>query len=208
MNGDGFRKYLMRMPRLPIVLILAAAQLAACRNEDVWRLVDVEGRLPDLSFTMTRASDGRAVTAEDYRGKVVILEFGFTSCPDICPTTLVNLASALADLGSLGEDVRVLFVTVDPARDTADALARYVSSFSPKVDGLVGTPDQLADLARRFRVAYSVTPSDSSQGYEVMHGSTIYFFDRAGRIKLLAQNADKVRDVTHDLRRLVEEPGS
>src|SRR5690606_26136030 len=122
---------------------------------------DVTGISPDLKFTMTRTEDGKQATAADYRGKVVLLYFGYTFCPDICPTTLANVAEILKGLGDEADKVRVLFVTVDPGRDTPKVLDQYTAAFAPQVDGLVGSPDELAALARRYRIAYSVKPNDN-----------------------------------------------
>ncbi len=106
--------------------------------------------MPALDFAMTRANDGKAVRGADYRGKVAVLYFGYTHCPDICPTTLANLSEVLAKIGSRAGEVRVLFDTVDPNRDGADLMKTYVRSFGPQFDGLRGTANQLAALARRL----------------------------------------------------------
>src|ERR1700680_602400 len=105
-------------------------------------MTDITGAMPPLDFRMTRASDGAPVTGADYRGKVVALYFGYTNCPDVCPATLANLAMMLGEVKS--PDVQVLFVSVDPARDTAPALKKYAASFSPRIEGLVGSDDELA----------------------------------------------------------------
>ena len=103
---------------------------------------------------------------------MIILYFGYTNCPDVCPATLANLTGMLAKLDR--KEVRVLFVTVDPGRDTLPALKDYVHAFSPQIEGLRGTDNQLADLARRYRVAYSVDPKPP---YTVMHSNAVFFFD-------------------------------
>ncbi len=158
---------------------------------------------------MTRASDGKPVTETDYRGQVVMLYFGYTFCPDVCPTTLSNVSRILDRLGSRAPQVRVLFVTVDPNRDTLPVLAAYVKNFAPQIEGLRGAPDQLAALARRYRVVYSVTPETKGQPYEVTHSSAIYVFDKSGAARLLVSpltisNVD-IAGVTADLKRLIEE---
>ncbi|MEJ0041724.1 MAG: SCO family protein [Rhizomicrobium sp.] len=161
----------------PALAVLLLAILAACgRQDQAFHATDVTGALPALDLTLTRANDGREVRAADYRGKVAILYFGYTQCPDICPTTLANLSDMLQKLGPRAGDVRVLFVTVDANRDTLSALKGYVASFGPQVDGLRGTPDELTSLARRYRVAFSVTPGPP---YEVMHSNAVFFFDRS-----------------------------
>ncbi len=188
---------------IPLVL------LAGCGGSDRWHALDVSGSSPPLALTMTRAADGRQVTAADYRGQVVMLYFGYTFCPDICPTTLANLAEILNQLGPLAQQVRVLFVTVDPDRDSASVLAAYVKTFAPQIEGLRGTPDQLAALARRYRIAYSVTPASADHPYEVTHSSAIYIFDASGAARLLASSLGSAQPdlagTVADLKRLVEE---
>jgi protein SCO1/2 len=172
-----------------------------------WNSTDLSGALPPLAFTMTRASDGKQIGADAYKGKIVILFFGYTSCPDVCPTTLLNAATMLKALGPRADDVRFLFVTVDPKRDTLDTLKQYTGSFAPQIIGMRGTPDQLATLAKRYRVAYSVTSAGEGHDYEVTHSTAAYVFDRNGDSKLLftdlaAPNA-KLDKMTADLRQLV-----
>ena len=138
-----------------------------------------------------------------------MLYFGYTFCPDVCPATLANVSRILDRLGPEARQVRVLFVTVDPNRDTLPALADYVRNFAPQIEGLRGAPDQLAALARRYRVVYSVRPESKDQPYEVTHSSAIYVFDKSGAARLLvsplvAANAD-IAGVAADLSRLIEE---
>jgi protein SCO1/2 len=185
----------------------AATMLAlATGRAYAWNSTDVSGALPSLQFTMTRAADGKTVTAADFRGKIVLLYFGYTSCPDVCPTTLLNATTMLKSLGEKADDVRVLFVTVDPNRDTLKVMKEYTGSFAPQVVGLRGTPDQLAALAKRYRVAYSVKPVGES--FEVTHGTAVYVFDRAGAIKLLFSDLEtpgaKLGPMTADLEGMVD----
>lgn len=179
-------------------------------HADRWHALDVSDSSPSLAFTMTRATDSRQVTQADYRGRVVLLYLGYTFCPDVCPTTLSNVADALKQLGPEASAVRVLFVTVDPGRDTLPVLAEYAANFSPEIEGLRGTPDQLAALARRYRLVYSVTPGTKDHPYEVTHSSAIYVFDRSGKARLLVSSLGSakpdVKGLAADLRRLIEEP--
>jgi protein SCO1/2 len=172
-----------------------------------WNSTDVSGALPPLAFTMTRASDGKTVTAADFKGKVVLLYFGYTFCPDVCPTTLLNISDMLKSLGNEADDVRVLFVTVDPDRDTLSVLKQYTNAFAPQIVGLRGTADQLATLAKRYRVSYSVKPASQGHPYEVTHSSAVYVFDRQSDIKLLfsglALPNAKTKPEEADLRKLV-----
>ncbi len=176
--------------------------LAACGRGEVRPGVsDVTGAMPALAFSMTRANDNAGVTAADYRGKAVVLYFGYTNCPDECPATLANLSAVLKRLGPHAKDVRVLFVTVDPARDTVPALAKYVAAFAPEIAGLRGTPDAIDQLTRRYRVLYSVKPAPA--GEEVMHSDAVFLFDRDGRAKEVMLSTDDTKAVAGDIQALL-----
>ena len=191
---------------------LVSALLLVGPPAKAWNSDDMTGALPKLAFTMTRASDGKTVTAADYKGKVVLLYFGYTFCPDVCPTTLLNITTMLKKMGKKADDVRVLFVTVDPNRDTLPVLKQYTGAFAPEVVGLRGTPGQLANLAKRYRVSYSVTPAHDGKPYEVTHGAAVYVFNRAGDIKLLftdlSKPGAKLAPTEVDLRAMVNGAGS
>src|SRR5690348_4872829 len=177
--------------------------LAACASHPQWQLDDVQGHLPDLKFQLT--SDlGQPVTAATYRGKVVLLYFGYTHCPDVCPLTLVHLHTVLQKMGKAADDVRVLFVTVDPSRDTVPVLHQYVTAFDPRIAGLTGTQDAIAQLAKRYRAFYKPeTPKDKAGDYDVTHSSAIYVFDRDGHARLLATPGSSNDEILHDLDILV-----
>jgi protein SCO1/2 len=188
-----------------IAALSLVALLAACgRSETVWHATDITGALPPLEFSLNRASDGAPVRGTDYRGKVVVLYFGYTHCPDICPATLANFAAALQKLGEKASEVRILFVTVDPDRDSGPLLADYARAFAPQVEGLRGTNDQLIDATRRYRVLYSVTPESAGHPYEVMHSAAAFFFDRSGRARLVTTNTDDIAGLTSDLNQLLD----
>ena len=186
----------------------AALALAGCEQTAKWHAMNVSGSTPALQFAMTRVGDGKPVTAADYRGKIVLLYLGYTNCPDVCPTTLANLASVLRRLGSDANHVRILFVTVDPNRDTPQVLKEYVENFAPQIDGLRGTADQLEALARRYRLVYSVEPETKDHPYEVTHSSAIYVFDGSGAARLLiaslSTTTPDIPGTAADLKRLVE----
>jgi protein SCO1 len=188
---------------------LALALLGGCGEAAKWHAVDVSGSLPPLLFSLTRSEDGKRVTEADYRGQVVLLYFGYTECPDECPTTLANAAAVLTRLGAAAHQLRLLFVTVDPNRDTVPVLAAYVGNFAPEIEGLRGTPDELAALARRCRVLYSVTPATPDHPYEVTHSAGVYVFDRRGNARLIIPSLDTaapdIAGTAADLRRLVAE---
>jgi len=164
----------------------------------------VRGFLPDLRFTLT-GQGGATVTQNDLRGKVVILFFGYANCPDICPTTMVQLAQVLQTLGQDAERVRVVFISVDPHRDTPEILQAYVQAFDPRAQGLTGTPEQIAELARRYRVSYQIdkpAPGDDAKHYAVAHSRGIFIFDGAGRARFLASDGESVEDLAQAVREL------
>ncbi len=188
---------------------LGAVWLGGCEGQAKWHSIDVSGSSPALKFNLTRARDRKPVTAADYRGQIVMLYFGYTFCPDVCPLTLSNVADILKRLGPAAQHVRVLFVSVDPHRDTLPVLAEYVKNFAPQVDGLRGTPDQVAAFARRYRLVFSVTPATKDHPYEVTHSSAIYVFDGTGAARILisslATAKPDIAGATSDLKQLVEE---
>ncbi len=188
---------------------ICVALLAGCGDPAKWHSIDVSGSLPPLEFTMTRTGDGKEVTQANYRGKIVLVYFGYTNCPDQCPTTMSNAAQILARLGAQARRVRVLFVTVDPHRDTPAVLAAYVRNFAPQIEGLRGTPDQLAALARRYRVVYSVSSATDGRPYEVTHSAATYVFDGSGAARLMIASLDTpspdLGGATADLQRLLGE---
>jgi len=177
--------------------IIAFLLLAGC-GRSPFHMTDISGAMPRLKFQMVRVSDGKSVTGADYRGKVLALYFGYTNCPDVCPTTLTDLSRMLDQVKS--PDVRVLFVSVDPNRDTPGTLAHYAAAFSSQIDGLRGDEDALADLARRYRVAYSVNPAPP---YTVMHSNAVFFFDREGRARLVTTDTSDSSAMAEDVVRLL-----
>ena len=192
----------MIFTRIAAAILLLA--LAACgQKEQGWHGTDISGAMPALDFRMLRANDDANVTGADYRGKITILYFGYTNCPDVCPTTLADLSDAVVKLGDGAKDVRILFVTVDPDRDTPGRLKGYAETFGPQVNGLRGTANAIASLARRYRISYSVVPAGDGHPYQVEHSSAVFFFDRTGRARLVITKTDRTADIVDDLRRLL-----
>jgi len=185
-----------------LVLAAAAVAFAGCSRQPPFKLQSISGLMPALQFHLTD-DDGRPVTAQDYRGDVVLLYFGYTHCPDVCPTTLAMLAQAIKALGPAASQVRVLFVSVDPQRDSAALLKRYVGYFGPQFVGLRGNDSALKLLAKRYRISYHLDPPDKYGNYAVEHSSAIFIFDQKGRARLLAGETDKPTSVTEDLSRLI-----
>lgn len=184
----------------------ALGVLAGCTHRtEPFQLTNVTGHLPDLDFTLT-GDDGRAVTGDSFKGRTSLVYFGYTHCPDVCPETMGRLMQVLGDLGSDAQKVRILFITVDPARDTPKALHDYVGAFdSQHAEGLTGTDWQIESLAKRYRVAYQMEKRDPSGNYEVTHSSAVYVFDRQGRARLLATDHDTPDAIAQDLRRIIDD---
>jgi protein SCO1 len=179
-----------------ILALFLALMLAGC-SKPGWHMTDITHGMPQLSFRMSQ--NDHPVTAEDFRGKVVALYFGYTHCPDVCPATLANLADMAAKVHS--PNLAVLFVTVDPDRDTDQVLSDYAKAFSSQVVGLRGSANQLADLARRYRVAYTV---DKGPPYQVMHSNAVFFFDKDGHARLVTTDTSDIAGMAEDVKRLLQ----
>jgi protein SCO1 len=199
----GLRSSGHRRSALLALAASSAVWLCGCSHQAPYHLQDISGLMPPLQFNLTD-DDSRPVTAANYRGDLVLLYFGYTHCPDLCPTTLASLGQALGRLGPDAAKVRVLFVTVDPARDTPPLLRRYMSYFGPQFVGLRGDDEALRPLSRRYRVAYHRDPPDSNGNYAVEHSSVVFVFDQRGRARLLARDSDPPDQVAQDLRRLLQ----
>jgi cytochrome oxidase Cu insertion factor (SCO1/SenC/PrrC family) len=142
-----------------------------------------EAKRPTIGgpFSLTD-QDGRTFTDADLKGKPTLLYFGYTFCPDVCPTTLLLMENAAESLGADGpQKVNLVFITIDPERDTAKLMKEYVTSFGPTMKGLTGTPAQIASVARAYDVYYEKAPSKEGSPYLMAHSSTIYLLDRQGR---------------------------
>lgn len=189
---------------LPALLLIVGVLLAGCQHDVPLplRLTNISGHMPDLDFKLTDDL-GKPVTGADYRGKVVLLYFGYTHCPDVCPLTLAQLHVVMQRLGPLADGVRMLFVSVDPARDTPAVLHAYVNAFDSHAVGLTGEPRAIEALSKRYRSAFSREPGSADGNYEVSHSSAIYVFDRDGQARLLATPAASRDDLVHDLHLLL-----
>ncbi|GAB2904593.1 SCO family protein [Paralcaligenes sp. KSB-10] len=192
------RRRLLRYAALTLMLDFAGQARAADT------IHNIRGFLPDLRFSLEGAGN-KAITQDAFKGKTVLLFFGYASCPDVCPTTMVQLAQVMQNLGDKARNVRILFVSVDPHRDTPDKLQAYVDAFDKNAIGLTGTEKQIADIARRYRVSYQIekpTTQDSND-YQVAHSRGVYIFDNRGRARLLAPDTESVAAVTQSLQTLL-----
>jgi protein SCO1/2 len=154
-------------------------------------------------FTL-QGSDGRELKLNRYRGKVVALGFGYTFCPDVCPTTLAQLAASRKKLGAAGDDFQVVYVTVDPERDTAAQLKKYLAAFDPTFVGGTGTNAQIDAVKKEYGIfANKVPMKDNPSAYFVHHSSFIYLIDREGRLRAMSPYGRSVDDVASDVRALL-----
>jgi len=184
-----------------VVLALALGLLAAaCDSSQKFRSTDLTGADYGKVLDLTD-HNGKPRHLEDFRGKAVALFFGFTHCPDICPTTLAETAAAVKKLGADGERVQVLFVTVDPERDTGAALAKYVTAFDPRFLGLRGDAQATQRAAKEFKVFYEKRKTGES--YSMDHSGQSYVIDPQGRLRLLVRPDRIGEDLAEDLRTLL-----
>lgn len=162
----------------------------------------LESDRPAADFELT-AHTGQRVRLSDFRGKLVVLYFGYTFCPDVCPTSLSTLARAMKRLGPQADRVQVLMITVDPERDTPEQLATYMSYFDPRFIGLTGTPDEIAAAATPFGIYYQRHAGSSASSYLVDHTATLTVLDAQGRLKLVLPFGVSPEDVAADLAHLL-----
>jgi protein SCO1/2 len=185
--------------------VVAATLLAACGpGKPSFKSVDVTGADFGRELKLTDHT-GKPRTLTDFQGKVVVVFFGFTQCPDVCPTTLVEMKAVKEKLGKDGERVQVLFVTVDPERDTAELLAKYVPAFDPTFIGLYGDAEATARTAKEFKVFYKKVPGSSPTSYSVDHTAALYIYDPSGRLRLFAKHAQGADALAHDIKLLLEQ---
>ncbi|MFZ6755809.1 SCO family protein [Undibacterium sp. Ji50W] len=156
---------------------------------------------PDFSL---RGSDGTELKLSRYRGKLVVLEFGYTSCFDVCPTSLAMLAQVRKKLGTLAADVQIVYVTVDPERDTVAILKPYLAAFDPSFVGATGSPEQLARVRKDYGISASKNMVPGSKtAYTMSHSSYLYLIDRQGSLRSMMPFGSSVDDVAHDVRVLL-----
>lgn len=140
---------------------------------------------------------------QDFKGKVVLLFFGYTQCPDVCPSTMADMAALMQQLGPQADQVQVLFVTLDPQRDTPALLAEYVPAFDRRFLGLYGDAAATASVAREFKVFYSRVEGKTPSSYTIDHTAGTYVFDRTGQIRLFVRNGQSVQAIIHDVKLLL-----
>lgn len=197
------RSSLPRFWSITTCSLLSSAILAvACDRRPGFKSTDITGAEYGKTLDLTDHT-GRPRTLQDFRGKAVVVFFGFTHCPDVCPTTLADVSQAIRQLGPDAQRVQVLFVTVDPERDTKEVLAKYVAAFDPAFLGLYGDAAATQRAAKEFKVYYE--KRKTADGYSVDHSAQSYIIDPQGRLRLFVRH-DRIRtDLPDDLRVLLKE---
>lgn len=192
-----------------MLLALAGTALAGCGREPgsppAFKSIDITGADYARELKLTDA-DGRPRSLADFKGKVTVVFFGYTQCPDVCPTSLGEIAQAKKLLGAAGADVQGVFVTVDPERDTPQLLKAYVGNFGPGFVALRGSDEETKAAAKQFKVFYAKQPGKTAESYTVDHTAGSYVFDRQGRVRLFTRYGSGAEALARDLERLLAEP--
>ena len=188
-------------------VVLAAFVAVACGpSAPKFMASDVTGTSFGRDFQLVD-HNGKPRTLADYRGKAVVLFFGYTQCPDVCPTTLAALAEAMKRLCADAERVQVLFVTVDPERDTPDLLSKYVPAFDPRFAGLYGDADATARTAKEFKVIYQKQPGATPGAYTMDHSAGTFIFDPNGKLRVYVGYGQGADVFAHDIKELLRNQG-
>ncbi|MGH8808400.1 MAG: SCO family protein [Noviherbaspirillum sp.] len=202
-------------PRLSAAALVAATVLlGACEKQgestqmmlspvkSVFKNTDVTGLDYAKDFALPD-HNGKLRTLADFKGKAVVVFFGYTQCPDVCPTTMSEMANVMQQLGPQADKVQVLFVTVDPERDTPELLAKYVPAFDPRFLGLVGDKAATEKIAKEFKVFYQKVAGKEPGSYTMDHTAGSYVFDPQGRIRLFVRHGQGTEPIVHDLKQLL-----
>ncbi len=199
------------IPARRALLLAAAAVLAGCDgalpggSKPAFKSIDITGA--EYARTLQLSDpDGHLRSLADYKGKLVVVFFGYTQCPDVCPTTMAELAEVKRSLGPDGARVQGIFVTVDPARDTAELLKAYAANFGPDIIGLRGTPEQTTAAAKEFKVFFNKVPGKTDTSYTVDHTAGSYIFDAKGKLRLFTRYGSGAQALADDLKILLAEP--
>jgi protein SCO1/2 len=186
-----------------IAAVLFALALGACGlDQPQFNNTDITGAEYGKALSLADPS-GKIRTLADFKGSVVVVFFGFTQCPDVCPTTLAEMKTVKKLLGEDAKRFQVLFVTVDPERDTPELLAQYVTAFDPTFLGLRGDPETTAKVAKDFKVFYQKVPGNTPDSYSVDHTAGSYIFDPQGNLRLFVRHGQSADKIAADIKQLL-----
>ncbi len=188
-----------------LLLFSALIALSACSggSKPAFKGSDISGTNLGQDMAM-QDSSGAIRTLQDYKGKVVIAFFGFTQCPDVCPTAMAELAQVMNLVGDNAKNVQVILLSVDPERDTPAIIGEYAKAFHPDFVGLTGSADQLAKTAKSFKAYYAKAPGVSPDQYSMDHSSSFYMFDAQGEARVLIRGDAPAQDIAHDVDQLLK----
>jgi protein SCO1/2 len=201
-----------RLIRAGALAALAAALVSGCERTGTpgsggaFRSIDITGADYARELSLPDA-EGRTRALAEFKGKVTVVFFGYTQCPDVCPTTMVELVTIKKALGADGARVQPIFVTIDPERDTAEVLKAYVGNFGPDFVALRGSAEQTQAVARHFKVFYAKVPGKAEGSYTMDHTAGSYVFDTQGRVRLFTRYGSGTDALQSDLKRLLDEKG-
>jgi protein SCO1/2 len=183
---------------------VAMAGLAGCSDKPAFSGIDITGADYATGFDLTD-HNGQRRTLADFKGKAVVVFFGFTQCPDVCPTSLAEMAQAKALLGDQGDRLQGLFVSVDPERDTPEVMKEYMVNFDPTFLALFTSPDALPALAKSFKIYYKKVDGPTPTSYTMDHSAGSYVYDAQGRIRLYHRYGSGAQALASDVKRLLAE---
>jgi len=199
------RRFLSTLAMATLAALLPVA-LSACdaAKPSGYKAIDITGAeyAQDLGLADT---EGRVRHIAEFKGKLVVVFFGFTQCPDVCPTTMLELAEVKKALGADGDKVQGVFVSIDPERDTPEVLKAYVANFSPDFIALRGSLDETKAIAKRFKVFYAKVPGKTEGGYTMDHTAGSYVFDTQGKVRLFMRYGSGAEALKHDLQLLLKQ---
>ncbi len=198
------RRKIVKMLARAVALPAIAALLPACTpDKPQFNSIDLTGADYAQSFSLVDQT-GRLRTLKDFTGKVVVVFFGFTQCPDVCPTSMAELAQVKQRLGADSDKLQAIFITVDPERDTPELLKAYMANFDPTFLALRPTPEQLPQVAKEFKVYYKKVEGKTQGSYSMDHSAGSYIFDGNGRIRLYSRHSAGAEALTSDIRLLMK----
>ncbi len=204
MNEPMNKRHALRLMAWTGLAALAGTGLAACsEKKPSFNAVDITGADYAKGFTLSDA-DGKQRTLADFKGKVVVMFFGYAQCPDVCPTTMSEMAQVKQQLGRDGDKLQVLFVTVDPERDTPPVMKAYMGAFDPGFVALIPTPEQLPALAKDYKVYYKKVEGKTPTSYSMDHSAASFVYDTEGRLRLYARYGAGVPAMVSDLKALLK----
>ena len=195
--------------RILFLIFVALTALVACDNKltpSVSKIAFINTDITGIDYAKKLSltdHNGQARTLEDFRGKLVLVFFGYTQCPDVCPTTLSEMANVMQLLDKDADKVQVLFVTLDPDRDTPALLSRYVPAFHPSFLGLVGDKAATDEVVKEFKLFVQKIPAKSGSGYTIDHTAGSYVFDKQGHIRLFIRHGQGAEPIAKDIRALL-----